>query len=377
MERTVKRMCYDEGTLQAYIDGALDQDWSETDLKQLKAHLNECIPCRNLYNHLKQSDMMFESLLSDGMQLPSNNSFQVESPNNNRRFSTMIKQQQKHIAAAAAVAIAVGVFAFQPTMADQFLKLFRQEQVQSVSITKDDLNQLENFFSQKEGKFEFKDLMNVESTLEDSDFTRIDKGTFADIKEKFPEVELFPLAEKQEYVDIDHIQKQTLTFTLNSEKCNALLENLGEKSRLPESINQKPITFRFGDTYSYRIVQEGAKGDDYKSSISVNYTRFPQVEIPKDVDENELLNTLNTLNFIPYNLKSQLTSLDMKSTFAIPYSEEQQTSEDLQINGSKAVLIRDKSDDYYSLYFKKGDNLFVVSGNGDYSKIIQQVEAFK
>lgn len=389
-------MCYEDGILQAWIDGELDgiDGFDDAAVAALEAHVQSCIPCRTRVETLRSWDEDIASLMASGFAAGINTNFKsnfndnfndqtvpdsdrVDSSNTIRRFPTMIRKHQRFVAAAAAVVIAAGVLTFQPAMADQFLKLFRQSDIQTVSITQEDLNALDEFFSKGEGTFEFNDMAKVESSLEDTDITTLEKGTSMEVLAKYPEIILPVTKEGEEFRYISQVQKQTVTFTFDTEKVNKVLETLGESAKLPESVNGKPITFRFGDAYNYSVRPADALADDSSKGYTVSYSRFPQIEIPEEVDDQALFGVLNALELIPNNLKQQLASLDLKSTIPVPYSPEYQTMEEVTLSFGKGIIIKDKAGNYADLFFKKGDLLFSINGSTDTNVLIEAAEAFK
>lgn len=360
-------MCYDEGTLQAYMDGEF-----EGDVQTLVHHLSTCPSCRQSYDRLKFQELRIAGLLdgafsdsrTDDVSTLQQSSHQALPPSDPpitliRRLQHMHKSTKKWVAAAACVGIAASVFTFQPAMAESFLKLFRVNQIESVAISNKDLQDLETIFNKGSGKFDLKDLITVDVKTNGSSVS-LEHPTAEELTAKLPGIHGFG----GDVFKISSAQMEparNVTMVLDVPKINEVLTGLGETLQLPEALNKKPVVLHFKETYSMNLIDEQKDRSNY---AYLTHSTFPEIEISDEVDQDAFLKSLYAMNLLPENLKKQFLSLDHpSSSIPVPYNTEYETKETAQVDGINVIIINEKKGDSRTLYFSINDTLCVLNTN--------------
>lgn len=369
-------MHFDEGMLQTYLDNQLSYE----EKVRIEAHLKECELCREKLECLAgqeqiiaqqlggyiraaksyevdvvgkweqfQSLVQFQSLGQQGCENHRDCQeicpMDVDSQNSSkRRWKLMSKSWQRWIAGVAAVAVVCGVFAL-PTVqsaAAQLLKVFRVESIETVKLTPDDLTRIMNQIENEVGTIEMKSFGKVE-VLKTSQYDRI---SIDEAREKgFSDPEYLPEGVQKE--DVELATGEKLKFSLNVDKVNDLLRQLGGKTPLPEAIRGKAFTLETFDALSRTYKMEGGK------SIRVSKTQSPRLEVAADIDAHEVMASLSDLPFLPKDLQDQLKQISsLDSTLIVPELKGQ--TERLTINGTTVIHSLSESDSSVTLRVEEG-----------------------
>lgn len=372
-------MCYKLEELQQIMDGTYEGDINEALL-----HIKDCSECREKFHRLKQQDKLIESVLQKNMVVPPRRPINICTVDfkkkNKRRIFNMNKKARKWSAVAAGVVLCGGLLLVEPvrTKAEELLKIFRMQKITSISISQQDTAEIDKIFSEGTGSMNIEDIINIDVNSEEEAVSIENPKVESDIKEKLSIEKVFKAPEGFNYEYVAKQPKTDVTLKLDVAKANDLLYYLGERTQLPESLDQKPFTIHFDETVAYNFLKESKTEGEERKYINVAQMNTPTVEMPKDVDEKQLIKSLFSMSILPQNLKEQFMQInDLTSTIPVPYSEDYQTKEDITVNGNKAILIKNKNTDYSSVYFQDKENLYVITGNCTGDEIVSFIEEMK
>lgn len=364
-------MCCDIEILQQVIDEEYDGD-----MESVHEHMKSCLSCRQTFETLRRSQNLVESALNTGIKIPVNRPEIMEDGmerilNKKRGDKYMNMISKKWVATAAAVAICAGLFSLQPvrTKASEFLKLFRVNEVTGISIDQKELSKINQIFQEGNGKVDIKDFATIDVTSNDQKFSSGEIKDAAEIRQKDPTARLILPPDGMKYQRYDIQPKADATLKLNIAKINDFLVYIGEKIKLPKTLDGQEFRIHSGDILSYTVAVPGdsAKGKYAQKNIRVTQMNTPTLEIPEGVEAGTLINALLSLQILPENIKQQLRSIgDLTTTLPIPYNAERQVEKDITVKGHKGIMIEPKDGEksFYSIFFKMDDKFFVVNSNG-------------
>lgn len=372
-------MCYELEELQKIIDNTY-----EGDVEEVLAHIKACPECREKFQKLKQQDKLIESVLQMDMVIPPRPTINVYTVDfkekNKRRIFNMSNKTKKWSAVAAGIALCGGLLFVEPvrTKAADLLKIFRMQEITSIAISKEDISEIDKIFSNGSGSKNIGDIMKVDVASEGKEaFVEGPKGE-ADIKEKLSIDKVIKAPKGFVYEHVGKAPKADVTIKLNIDKTNDLLNYLGEKTKLPKSLDQKPFVIHFNEVVSYNFGENTGNKEGERKYINVMEMNTPTVEIPNDADEKQLIKSLFSMSFLPENLKNQFMKIDdLTSTIPVPYDVEHQTKEEITVNGEKAIVIKDKDSNYVNVYLQGKEKLYMVNGNCTSDEIVSFIEEMK
>ncbi|SHH35080.1 anti-sigma factor [Tepidibacter thalassicus] len=369
-------MCYDKEILQQIIDDAY-----KGDVDEVLSHIDNCPVCKSNFEKLKQQDKLIESVLNVGMKIPPRRPINVYTVDfnkeNKRRIFNMSKKARRWSLVAAGIVICGGLLFAEPVRAkaEELLKMFRMQEITSVSISESDIMEINDLFSKGNGYKDISDIGSIAVSKKGNEI-RIKGPSDADeIKEKMSINKVIKAPKEFVYTYAVKHPKTDVTIKLDVDKTNDLLNYLGEKVSIPKALDQKPFVIHLNDVVEYEIV----KNEGYQY-IKVTEMDAPTLQIPKDVDEKQLIKTLFSTNFLPKNLKKQFMSIsDLTSVLPIPYSPEYQSKRDLTINGQKAVIIEteDPEYSYVEIYFKDKNKIYYINTNCSVEEILPLIEEMR
>lgn len=318
--------CHNTGMLQAYLDGEISRDQK----KQIMSHLESCQTCRKNLEELQQLHFFCkEALESSDAAVDTEKAWATFEKNLQnardrkpvehtapikRKGWRTLKTKTKRLIVSGAVAAALLSSLASPQVrveANQFLSLFRVDQFEMVTLTQNDLEEIEDWVSEnQDGTLDLKGIGQLEMSKGAGEAKHFDSAQSA-------EQAGHPVASFNGFdvVNVSVVPASIITFTLQVEKANQLLEQLGSDHQFESSLNGKPFS----------IATSEAVHTDYESEgqhISYIHTRSPEINVPQGVSIEELRATLLSLPFLPENVKSQLAGIDnIESTLPIPYAE--------------------------------------------------------
>lgn len=240
-------------------------------------------------------------------------------------------KQYRGIAAAACFVLAVAVsLSFAPvrTLASNFLSIFRVNNFQTVTISSDDLSQIQQTLRAGAGKVTLGNLGQVEMTR-----TGANGGvTLAEAKQSVDFPLLLPQTLPSGYTlqGYQRIAGTTLNFTLDTQKTNDVLKSFGATTLLPDTLN--------GQTFTAQIPVVISAAYSGSGNLTISQTRSPQLTTASSADINTIRDAVLALPFLPENLRRQLGSInDWQHTFVVPNING--SSQNVTVAGSPGVFI--------------------------------------
>ncbi|MGQ9558084.1 MAG: zf-HC2 domain-containing protein [Desulfurispora sp.] len=330
-------MCYNAGTLQAYLDGELPVAQKQ----EVEQHLQSCPGCREQLARLEENRAFARSCLADYAAHVSRIPVQTEtawqkllagegvSDNNWRKGDTMLSRLKKVVAVAAGVALLGGTFSLQPVrgFAENLLQIFRVEKIQTVQISAEDLSQLRQHLEKSQGEIRLENLGQFRVAHK----SRTSKITLAAARQQAS----FPFRVIQDYQPyVEYVEKEEanqLSLRLQVEQANAILQSLGGQQLLPAELDGQEFIIKTGD--AYRTVYREPQG---QSTITHVQMPAPELVVPRGVDVAALRQALLELPILPDNLRRQLAAVqDWQHTALIPVMEGQ--SREVVVDGTQGV----------------------------------------
>ncbi|MGE5328504.1 MAG: DUF4367 domain-containing protein [Deltaproteobacteria bacterium] len=370
--------CFEDGILQAYLDGELEIDTK----KQLENHLLVCSKCKDCLNQLKANDDFAFEKINSYKRFTFDNMHSIREPvvskfknklgyTNSKGEQSFMSKYKKLLATACSAAIVVSCISIQPVRAaiSNVLSVFRVESIQSVNITLKDLDQIRD------------KLNNLNSDVSMDKFGRISRHG-GELKEiSFEEAlklsgnssKLLP-AELSAYTPkITTVEPANIEFNLKVKNINSVLKSIGTQKLLPENIEDKTFYIRFPQQLSF----------NYKINnkfVDIIQMKSPEIEVPEGVSEDEIYECLINLPILPDNIKNQLKSInDWKSTLYIPVLKEK--SEEVDINGCKGYLSSDinnhtEKSTSYLIWYNNGI-IYGMVGDMDKAELLKIANSIK
>ncbi|MBF8982757.1 hypothetical protein IZY60_04300 [Lutibacter sp. B2] len=370
-------MCYKIEILQQVIDHTYTGDVDE-----VMSHINTCSICRDAFEKLKNQEMLVENALKAGIVIPTRSPIHSINNTNKGRNFKMNKLARRWTAAAAVVAIGTGLLFVDPVIAkaQDLLKIFRMNEMTTVSISESDIREIDEVFRKGNGSKEIENFVKIDVSSQGKEINIAGLESGNEIKEKMPSAKVIKVKDDFKYGYASIYPKQDITLKLDVNKANAFLNYLGEDTKIPQALNNKPFTIHSEDVINYSIEKKSANKDEIRKYINVTQMKVPSIEMQSDIDEKELIKLLFSMDFLPNNLKKQFMSIDhITSTIPIPYNSDTQIKEEITIRGKKAIVVKEKDSeyDYLNLFFKEGDKLYSISSNCNIDEILPFIEEMK
>ena len=363
--------CYDMGMLQAY----LDEEVSRHEKKQMMKHLESCQNCREKMDELKslhsfcaetldviditidtdQAWAKFEKNLQHNENQKITEKRKLKKSKGWRSMKTKTKRFLISGVAAAAI---VGSFAIPQVQvgASQFLSLFRVDQFEMVTLTQSDLQEIENWMSEnQEGALDLKGIGKMERSETSGEPKHFETYQAAvDAGYNVPTLGDF------DPVEVTVTPASTITFTLNVEKANQLLTQLGSDHHFEASLDGKPfsVTTFEGIHTAYNMNDQ---------HITYMRTKSPEIKVPEGVSVGELRTTLLSLPFIPENVKTQLAGIEnFETTLPIPFVETEGSKvSEVTVGGAQGFVV--ESEQGSALVWNENGNIHMIGSEGKMS----------
>jgi len=248
-------------------------------------------------------------------------SFQDESKSNKKR----LKHWMNAGIAAAIVALLVFTSWGQEALAD-VLQSFRVQHLQTVSLSQDDLNHLQQTLSQgslNPQSFDLKQYGQLETVGggKTQEMSVTEAIAFTGWKVKF-----LPGADAGAMV-IKNSPRIQLTLKLHITPINKLISQLGGKILLPNSVEGKPITLDIPGMIQMT-----------KGTRNLIQLKSPTLSVPDNLDVDQVRQAVLNLPVLPQDLRSKLAGIgDWQHTLPIPAIGDAATQ--LTIAGCDAVFM--------------------------------------
>jgi hypothetical protein len=346
-------MCYNTGSLQAYLDGEI----TENEKSKMEEHLLTCSQCCEKFEQLKENQVFASGMLAGYMS--SLGRGEVDTGAAWNRFKGEYKLSRYRVAATAAVMVLALAFSFSfgavRTAASELLTIFRVEKVQTISITPEDMTSIEKAMREGTGavdvdnfgKFEFNgNQETVKATMDEAKRT-------VDFPIKLP-AGITGYSGPEIYLNAGG----TMSLTLDTVNINKMIQSFGSNKLLPDDLNGKTFTVNIPAqiTAKYKGLEN--------NTIIVGQSRSPELIAP-GADVLAIRDALLALPFLPNNLRSQLASIDdWQHTIIVPNVDG--SSREVKVNGAEGVFISQpegsKTDDISCLIWQKDGVVYAVSG---------------
>lgn len=251
----------------------------------------------------------------------------------------------KQFITAAAVVLVLGVTFSIPSVqsaAAGLLQSFRMEKVNAVTITPQDMEQIQAAIMQGDGDFDIESFGKISVVGENSfeNLNRDDLGTLnfvPRLPEKLNDEASFTL-DKTGIVEI----------TPQVEEVNRLLQAMGSKYTLPEALDGQTSRVIIGDMLTIWT-------DEYR----LKECEAPVIEVPEGVDISEVAAALVELPVWPADVQRQLEAVnDWEHTLLLPMNED---SQKITVNGQDAILINGEQSS--SLIWQQDGILFFLESD--------------
>jgi hypothetical protein len=373
--------CYDEGTLRAFLDDALQTGESAL----LAAHLQQCRACRERLVEVQALAAQAQTLLgapgvpdaaaalgrfksgvadwhaSAGRHMTPEArrvhnkqfSWRTRMMDTFHRFST--GSQRRIVGGVGVLMLAVSLLLLPPVRAaaDQVLQIFRVRTVLFLPLNPERLQQLEAL------NFDEQTLFVAEPEIVNQPAP---PRAVASVAEAAPLVgfmprqpALFPAApvatETQVY---DHRVAQ---FQVNVESARRLLELMGvDDVTLPDALGAEPIVASLAPALETRY--DGAAYD-----LTLIQGTSPTVELPDGVDLEQLgTAALRLLGMDSSQAAEVSRAVDWSSTLIFPFPANLDDVRQVTVGNTPGLLVGDT--DGYHLYWQDGEQFFVMHGRG-------------
>ncbi len=377
-------MCYDEGALQAYLDG----ETTAEEKRLVEAHLAACSCCRDNLKRLEENNNFVSLQMTtyrkqfERMEpiVDSGSVLQICKGNKeNRGVLALLEKYKKVAVAAAAVACIGAMFSLAPvrSAAADFLTLFRVQKVETASISVEELNQIQQVFYNASAKMNIDKFGAVEKkqTGEQRQVKWEEAASYLSFEPRRPSY----MPDGLEFNPSLSVEPaSTVEFTLNVKNVNAVIEHLGGQYPLPADLEGRSFGLNFHE--ALLAYADAGEGDNYRNLRFIQ-TRSPEVTVPDNVDVTAVRKAILEMPMIPYETKQKLASLDdWQNTLYVPRPENG-TAEEVTVNGSGGVFIEEdwgNSRNHNLLIWQDGGLFYILeAANVDSSEMIKVAESLK
>lgn len=371
--------CPGTDIMQAYIDCELELAMR----KDVESHVSSCSKCLEILDRLKENDNFAFGRMNNYKEFWQNYNFQPSDRAVSKRISKdlpakkkgewgFMKKYKKVISAACAALVITTCVAVQPVRSAiaSTLSIFRVENVKGLSVSIDDIRDIQAKIAGHEEEIDMDKLGKIKSSGgKTREITADEAAELSDLKVMFPSA----LADKTPRITT--VEAESMEFTLNVENANRMLELFGGKELLPSGVDGKTFIMNFP-----RQVNLSYRMEDEKSRINIMQTKAPEIIVPDGIDVDEIYNSMVELPLLPDDLQQKLKSIkDWKNTLYIPVVEGE--TEEVDVNGVKGYLRSSekagKGNVYSSLTWFSDGTIYMVSGNVDRDEIINTAESMR
>ncbi|MNI41925.1 hypothetical protein D3C73_961900 [compost metagenome] len=284
-------------------------------------------------------------------------------------FIYMLKSK-KTIALICTAILAVAIINGQTVNAaiSKTLSIFRAQDLKGVTVTLDDIQQIQSKLSTGQGEISLEKMGNIKvQGGQKKVSSKEDVKNITDVTVAFPSVldGVVP--------SVNVVEPTAIEFTLKAENVNEIMKSYGATKLLPANIDGKTFKIDFASqvTMNYSINNK---------PITIMETKSPEITVPDDVDIDAVYDAVVEMPIIPQRLQSQLKSMkDWKSTLYIPVIESEMT--EVNINGAKGYMSKDygnseENSESAVIWYDKGI-IYVVSGQVDSEELLKIAKSVK
>ncbi|HWP96043.1 MAG TPA: hypothetical protein VN426_04265 [Syntrophomonadaceae bacterium] len=320
--------CLDQGRLLLFADKTL----SSSEMSDIEAHLQVCSGCKCRLQEL-QADLEYaQSVLRPWQEKASQVSVPDEGLVWKRINHSLVSRKRgrdsmriKKLAVACSLVLALGLVLIVPSwraVAGNLLQIFRADKVESISLTPQDFNQIQQALAKGSKNIELKNFGKIESSGEATNI-ELNRSQLSTLPYTARLPEGFNSSSDKMYLE----KASQIQITPQVDKINEFLSALGSQQMLPQGLAGKAFTLKIGDMLSI---------------VSSNYFLMqgptPVVEAPDGVDANQLVQAMLALPIWPENVKQQMEAVqDWQHTLIVPGEQ----PEKVDINGAQGILTRE------------------------------------
>jgi hypothetical protein len=377
-------MCYDEGTLQEYIDREITgrKRW------EIEAHVASCEECKKRLKELEKTNNYLASGLSAmskeisvgekdlkqaWVRLAKDERFgaPVEKTEKKGAFEMTQNRLRKVLIPVAAVAAITISLSFAPvrSFAAEILNIFRVEKMEVVTVSPEDVQQMEKQMKKLDGKnggmADIKNFGKVESTgfgraAEDMTIAEAEKA--AGFKLSLPA----KIGDRAQEPTARVTKGSEVSLTLDVAKANKMIESFGGQLLLPGELDGKKFTIKIPTVVEADYSKSGDK-------VMIAQGKSPELILPDGVDPLAVRSALLSIPVIPDNIKQQIEAIqDWKHTLIIPNVNG--SSQKVDVNGAEGVFIQPPNDvkggakagnpsGDSALIWQKDGTIYAIGGN--------------
>lgn len=355
--------CPDQGQLLLYLEGELSLEEN----RLMEGHLVSCSHCLQALNEVE--DNLNFALQSRGELFKRSEQSQfsgrdevwrkVQKHTNDskRRLVTM---KLKKAAIAAAIVVTIGVAGTVPavqTVAANFLQVFRVQDIDTVTISPNDIAQIQYAMENGNEKFDLKKFGSFKSVGEAEE-----RSISAQELDKLDFKAKLPAALEGQKVEYELQKAPTVEIRPQVENVNKYLEVLGSKYQLPTALDGQICRITMGESLVTRY-----------DGLTLYQGPSPQVEVPDGVKVEEVARAMVALPIWPENVKRQLESInDWEHTLVIPTDE---NASKVQVNGKNAVLFDENKN--HALIWQDNGIIYILEDSSGQADLVKTAESLR
>lgn len=155
---------------------------------------------------------------------------------------------------------------------------------------------------------------------------------------------------------VNYVPGSSVTLRLNVNAINALIQQLGGKTEFPSSVNGEPIVIEIPAQVNEDVSNPGG------ADTELNEMQMPSIQVPSDVDLNQIRLALIDLPFLPQDIRDSLsTSEQWQQTLYVPDGG---NGTNTTVNGNPAVVNQWQSGGFWnSMMWLQNGVLYQLSGS--------------
>jgi hypothetical protein len=344
IKEEVRKVCYDDGDLRAYLDSELDRQKSW----EMELHLAKCRECQEVLDELKMQDEMVSSTIEDyrhaTRDFVSNKGvawqrfLEKHEKGNKKRFWRGVDQLMRSYAKIAALAVAFILLAVLLSFGSVrssiagLLGIFRVNQIETVDVSPKDLAQIEQAMKNGGEDIDIRNFgkISVNGSEETRIVSREEAQKAADFSLKIPNGPVAqygaPTIRMQSAMDVK--------IALDVTKVNSLIGSLGGSKLLPAAMDGKTFTLNVPTM----IRAEYPAADQAARPLTIGQARSPEIKVPDEVDVEEIRDALLDIQILPDQFRKKLAAVDdWQHTLLVPNIDG--STQKVVVNGNDGVFV--------------------------------------
>lgn len=340
--------CMEDGKILLFLDDQLDP----LEKEKAASHLAECPSCSQRLQTIKgnfnfaQEKMvpLYADSQTDAVRGEETTWSYLKERNRIRKREGNTMKFKKFITAAAVVLVLGAAFSIPSVQsaAAGLLQSFRMEKVNAVTITPQDMEQIQAAIMQGDGSFDIETFGEI-SVVGENSFQNLSREELADLS-------FVPLLPEELSEDTSFTLDKTgmVEITPRVEEVNRLLQAMGSNYTLPQAMDGQTSRVIIGDMLTIWT-------DEYR----LKECESPVIEVPEGVDISEVARALVELPIWPEDVQRQLEAVnDWEHTLLLPLYED---SQKVTVSGQDAILMN--RDQYASLIWQQDGILFFLESD--------------